>query len=315
MDEHDGLGGAGDAEDDPVYERAAFWVVRLSSPDATDADRRAFETWRGADQAHSEAYAEMEAWRHAAGRVPDPRARKCKMPTGLVVLAVLLGLTGLVGHEAGLIDRLRADAWTDIGDIESMALPDGSRAVLNTDTALALRFTTEARDIDLLRGEAMFEVVPDRDRPFVVRGDGLRVRAVGTRFFVRANGSAEPVGVVEGRVDASMSAERVTIGAGEVALRGADGRLEVERGDVARATAWRDGKLVVSGKPLAEIVTELNRYRRGRIVLLGDVLGAQRFSGALDLRDTDGALDVLTATMGLRITRLTPFLVLVRAPA
>lgn len=315
MDEHKGLGGAGDAEDDPVYERATFWVVRLSSSDATDADRRAFETWRAADQAHAEAYAEMEAWRRAAGRVPDPRARRRKMPTGLAVLAVLLGLSGLVGHEAGLIDRLRADAWTDIGDIRSMTLPDGSRVVLNTDTALALRFTAEARDIDLLRGEAMFEVVPDLDRPFVVRGDGLRVRAVGTRFFVRADGSSEPVGVAAGRVDASTSAERVTIGAGEVALRGADGRLAVEHGDVARATAWRDGKLVVSGKPLAEIVTDLNRYRRGRIVLLGDTLGTQRFSGSLDLRDADGALNVLAATMGLRITRLTPFLVLVRAPA
>jgi transmembrane sensor len=307
---------AGDeAGDDPIYEQAAFWVVRLSSRDSTDADRQAFETWRAADPARAEAYAEMESWRRVAGRAPDARRRKRRPPTGVAGLAAALGLSGLVAYESGLVDRVRADAWTGVGGIETTLLPDGSRATLNTDTALALHYTTDERRIDLLRGEAMFDVVPDKARPFVVRGAGLGVRAVGTRFFVRADGDAEPVGVEEGRVDAWSSSGAVTLGAGEVALQAADGHLAVGRGDVARVTAWRDGKLVVSGRPLAEVVAELGRYRRGRIVLIGAGLGAQRFSGTLDLHNTDDALDVLAATMGLRVTRLTPYLVLVRDPS
>jgi transmembrane sensor len=246
---------------------------------------------------------------------PDARRRKRRPPTGLAGLAAALGLSGLVAYESGLVDRVRADAWTGVGGIETTLLPDGSRATLNTDTALALHYTTDERRIDLLRGEAMFDVVPDKARPFVVRGAGLGVRAVGTRFFVRADGDAEPVGVEEGRVDAWSSSGAVTLGAGEVALQAADKHLAVGRGDVARVTAWRDGKLVVSGRPLAEVVAELGRYRRGRIVLIGAGLGAQRFSGTLDLHNTDDALDVLAATMGLRVTRLTPYLVLVRDPS
>lgn len=314
MEEERTPAGDDEAADDPVYARAAFLVVRLASPDATDADRAAFATWRAADPAHAEAYAEMEAWRRVAGRAPDTRRRKRRPPTRLVGLAAALGLSGFVAYESGLLDRVRADVWTGTGDIETTRLPDGSRAALNTDTALVLRFTAAERDVHLLRGEAEFDVVPDSGRPFVVHGGGLRVRAVGTRFFVRAGGDAEPVGVAEGRVDASTSAGAVTIGAGEVALRSADGHLMVERGDVGRATAWREGRLVVTGQPLAAVVADLNRYRRGRIVLLGSGLGAQRFSGTLDIRDTDEALDVLVATMGLRVTRLTPYLVLVRPP-
>lgn len=302
-----------DAADDAIYEQATFWVVRLSSADATDADRAAFATWRAADPVHAEAYAEMEAWRRVAGRAPDVRRRPRKRPAGLAGLAAALGLSGLIAHETGLIDRVRADAWTGVGGIETLLLPDGSRAFLNTDTALALHFTSGGREIQLLRGEAMFDVVPDKTRPFVVRGGGLMVRAVGTRFFVRADGDGEPVGVAEGRVDAATATGAVTLGAGEVALRKADGDLAVEPGDIARATAWRDGKLVVSGRPLAEVVADLNRYRHGRIVLMGDSLGTQRFSGTLDLRHTDEALAVLAAAMGLRVTRLTPYLVLVRA--
>ncbi len=288
-------------------------MVRLASPDATDADRAAFATWRAADPAHAEAYAEMEAWRRVAGRAPIPagasggrrRASSVSRPRWACPAS---------SPTRRVLDRVRADVWTGIGDIETTRLPDGSRAALNTDTALVLRFTAAERDVHLLRGEAEFDVVPDSGRPFVVHGGGLRVRAVGTRFFVRAGGDAEPVGVAEGRVDASTSAGAVTIGAGEVALRSADGHLMVERGDVGRATAWREGRLVVTGQPLAAVVADLNRYRRGRIVLLGSGLGAQRFSGTLDIRDTDEALDVLVATMGLRVTRLTPYLVLVRPP-
>lgn len=301
-----------DAEDDRIFEEAAVWVARLSSPDATDADRRTFELWRGADPAHAEAYAEMDAWRRTMGHMPDPRRRKRKTPKGLAVLAVL-SLSGLLAYESGLIDRLRADAWTGVGAIETTVLADGSRVDLNTDTAIALRFTPGERGIELLRGEAVFEVVPDRDRPFVVRGSGLSVRAVGTRFFVRVDGAADPVGVVEGGVDAVTAAGRTTIGAGEIARQGADGRLVAERGDVERAIAWRKGKLVASGQPLSEVVADLDRYRHGRILLLEAALGARRFSGTLDLRDTDDALAVLAASMGLRIIRLAPFLILIQA--
>lgn len=81
-----------------------------------------------------------------------------------------------------------------------------------------------------------------------------------------------------------------------------------------RATAWRDGRLIYSGKALAAVLTELNRYRRGRIVLLDRGLGERRVTGAFDARNTDDALDVIAATMGTRIRRLSPLLVLVGSP-
>ena len=81
-----------------------------------------------------------------------------------------------------------------------------------------------------------------------------------------------------------------------------------------RDTAWRDGRLIFAGQPLAAVLAELNRYRRGRIVLLDRGLGARRVTGAFDARNTDEALDVIAATMGARIRRLSPLLVLVGSP-
>ena len=76
--------------------------------------------------------------------------------------------------------------------------------------------------------------------------------------------------------------------------------------------AWREGRLVFSGQPLSVVLAELERYRRGRIVSLDPTVGTRRFSGTLDPRDTDEALAVLATTMDVRITRVTPLLVLVR---
>ncbi|MBB2962842.1 FecR family protein [Methylobacterium sp. R2-1] len=310
MNEREPPDASEETEDDPVYEEAALWVARLSSADATEADRTAFEAWRAADPAHAEAFAEMDAWRRTMKRAPDPRQRR--VPKGLTALAAAIGLAGLLGDPLGWVDRMRADAWTDRGRIEMTTLPDGSRVDLNTDTALALRFTPGERGVALLRGEAVFDVVPDAGRPFIVRGNGVRARAVGTRFFVRVDGSAVPVGVAEGRVDVATEAGETRLQAGEVAVRGEDGQPVARTSDVARALAWREGKLTVSGQPLSHILNELERYRRGRILLVDYSLGSRRFSGTLDLRDTDAALDVLAAAMELRLTRLTPLLVLVR---
>lgn len=301
-----------DAGDDPVYEAAAVWVARLFSPDATDDDRKVFEVWRAADPAHAEAYAEMEEWRRTMGQIADPRRRKRGKPKGLAVVTAL-GLSGMLAYHFGLIDRLRADAWTRVGAIEMTTLADGSRVDLNTDTALAVHFTDRERGIALLRGEAVFDVVPDPGRPFVVRGDQVRVRAIGTRFFVRVDTDADPVGVAEGRVEVSTPAGNATIGGGEVARRNPNDRLVAQRSDVERAIAWRQGKLIFSGQPLSAVLIELQRYRVGRIVLLDSAIGTRRFSGTLDPRSTDDALKVLADTMGVRVTRLTPLLALVRS--
>lgn len=299
--------------EDPVHEAAAAWVARLSSPDATDRDRDACTAWRAADPAHEAAYAEMDALWRKLGQVPDPRQRR-RTPKGLAGLAVLLVLGGALAFQLGLIDRLRSDLWSGVGDIVHATLADGSRIDLNTDTAVALHFSAGERAVELLRGEAHFDVAPDPGRPFVVRGDGLSVRAVGTRFFVRADGADNPVGVVEGRVEVTGAGRPLRVSAGETVRRAEAKGLSVAMASLDRETAWREGRLRFSGERLSTVLTELNRFRHGRIVLLDAAAGERRVTGAFDPRDTDEALDALGSTLGVRITRLSPLLVLVGSP-
>jgi transmembrane sensor len=307
-------------DEDPVEADAAAWVVRLSSSDATEADRAAFEAWLAADPAHAAAHAEMAAFWHRLGHVPDARRRRtakgpatgsAKGPAGLAALVVL---GGALAWQAGLADWLRADLWSGVGTITHATLDDGSRIDLNTGTAIALRFTGTERRVALLRGEAAFDVARDPGRPFVVEGGGVSVRAVGTVFVVRADEPGRPVGVAEGRVDVGIGGRHLAVSAGEAVVVPDGAPPSVAKADVGRAMAWRDGRLTVSGEPLSDVLATLRRYRRGRLLLLDAEAGARRVTGAFDLRDTDEALDAIAASLSLRVTRVTPLLVLVGAP-
>lgn len=284
-----------------VAEVAALWVARLQSSDATDAERRACTAWQAQSPANAAAYAELEALWGTLGAVPLAPRRPRAAVAGAALVVLALGVAA--GPEVAV--RLRADAVAPVGEIVHMTLPDGSRLDLDSGTAVALRFDGRARRVEILRGRAFAEVTPDPSRPFTLEAGHLVARAVGTHY----GASDKAVTVTEGTVEARWPEGTVTLHAGEAADL-VSGRLETARADPA-ARAWRDGRLVVSGRPLAEVLDELSGYRRGHILLLDRAAGARPVSGVFDLADTDGALDMLAASLGLRLTRV-PGLVVLR---
>lgn len=234
---------------------------------------------------------------------------------GAVALLLVVGL-GAALHQAGVVDRMRADHATTVGEIASIRLQDGSTVTLNTDTALTVRFQGGERRIELLRGEAFFDVAKDPTRPFTVTSGALSATARGTRFDVAsAPADGVEVQVEEGRVEVAEGARIAMLDAGDAAVRGPSGEIAKTTAaiDVGDATAWRDGKLVVSGRRLGEVLATIERYRRGRIVVLDQRAAKLRVSGTFDLRDTDQAIASIEASLPVTTTRLTGALILIRS--
>lgn len=180
---------------------------------------------------------------------------------------------------------------TGVGEQRSFHLADGSRVQLNSRSRLRVKFSEKERAIELLSGQAMFQVEKDRHRPFVVRAGTAQVRAVGTQFDVYRRGDATTVTVVEGRVAVSgkkVQLENAAAGSSAVVTSDEsprDGPREVvvsagerlivaqavtpqpESADVAAATSWIRGQLIFKSTPLSVVVEEFNRYNRRHIVL------------------------------------------------
>ena len=221
--------------------------------------------------------------------------------------------------------RFQADHLTAVGEQARILLPDGSVAWLNTATALAVDFGQERRTVTLLRGEAEFEVAEDAGRPFDVLARDGRSRALGTVFAVRDlgrrnKGPDATVTVAEGLVEVVSPAPTASLSGGRVLLS-AGRQVDYNEGEapgvvreVSRpaATSWRDGILAMEDMAFEQALAEIDRYRPGRILLLAEPQDLEPVTARLSLADLDDGLDALAATHGLRVTRITDYLVVLR---
>lgn len=307
--------------DDSILEAAATWVARLQSDDATAIDRQAFERWLGEHPDHRTAYDELRALWSDLGEVPISEGRLGELQTqrrrrvgGFVGLCLAAGVA-ILSLATPYGDRWRADYYTGVGEVRRIALEDGTEVDLNTDTALVVRYEQARRTVRLLRGEAFFSVAKNPLRPFVVEDGALSATALGTRYSVGsvAVDQAAAVQVEEGRVEVEAAGQKAVLGAGEAATVDRQGRISLSKADVAAGTAWRDGKLVFSRRPLSDVLSTLERYRRGHILLVDEAAGSLEVSGIFDLRDTDDALRVLEASLPLRVIRLSDLMVVVQS--
>jgi transmembrane sensor len=193
----------------------------------------------------------------------------------------------------------RAESYATVtGEQRAVELADASLAHLNADTRIEVRMGDDAREVRLLRGEALFKVSHDAARPFRVHARGGVVQAIGTQFNVYARPEGTRVSVLEGRVRVMAEAsaatgepvpppQALTLAAGEEALIGLDGALSrVASPDIEDAVAWRQRRLVFEDAPLEEIVREFNRYSRAhRLRLEGVEPGSHRYDGTFDADD------------------------------
>jgi transmembrane sensor len=171
---------------------------------------------------------------------------------------------------------------TSRGEFRRVALADTSIATLNSDSKLEVRFTTARRQIDLVKGEAWFEVAKDKSKPFVVAAAGVEVRAVGTAFGVRRFPNGAEVLVTEGTVEVWTGQARARLVAGErsfLPYNAAQITVARQPQEIQRKLAWRDGNLVFTRQNLGEAVADFNRYSARQIVIADPALERERIFG------------------------------------
>jgi transmembrane sensor len=182
---------------------------------------------------------------------------------------------------------------TGLGEDRTVTLEDASRIELNARTRLRVRYSGGLREVELLEGQALFQVAKDAARPFVVRTDSAQVRAVGTEFDVYRHGAETRVTVLEGTVAvqpvlanaAIVSPADVLIGAGEQAVVPQQGKPQAHPTNAVAATAWTRGELEFVETPLSEVAEEFNRYSPRRLVLASSSLTNVRISGIYSSAD------------------------------
>lgn len=333
---------------DPAGQRirreAAEWLTRHDRG-LTAAEQDEFFQWQAADPRHREWFARHRAgwrrldaiadWRPEHGTEPNPDVlarpirRRWARPIFMTAFAAALAL-------AAVVIWPRAPASTApqaaSGGYERRILDDGSVAELNHGAEIEVNFTAAERRVVLRRGEALFTVSKNPQRPFIVRARGVDVRAVGTAFNVRLEAASVEVLVTEGRVqvappvaataavasDATPPAPVPLVVAGERALvtlstPAAPAITKTTEAQLARVRAWQPQLLDFSSTPLSEVLAELNRRNRVQLILADPASARVPIVASIRSDNIEGFVGLVTAAAGLRVERRSDYEIVLHA--
>ncbi|MFC7292703.1 FecR family protein [Hirschia litorea] len=327
---------------------ACAWIAKIDGGSATSEDiqalrgwlqvhpenKRAFEMFssdfiavRDLLSTVGEAVLDLEAASNPsnsfAGWLKTAKRNWGLMATGGALAASLIWGSFMLpgGFMDSVIPKTESPVFyaSNVGEQETIQLADGSTVMLNTDTELSVEYTPYERRVQLVKGEAVFNVAKDPNRPFRVHSNRTVVQAIGTVFSVKSVKGKVELLVEEGIVEMTANAvakvsidlnnsielsekRRVTSGSYAVFESETDKLTEIK--DIAlveRRMSWRKGMLTFDNEPLREIVEEYNRYSGRRIVVEDPALQEIAIGGTFPIGQTDAFLDALEQGFGIAV--------------
>lgn len=331
-------------------EQAAALRIKLAESPGEDAELRA---WLAQDPSHAQAWRAVQrpwaflgeqstsppmirlrrtalAHAHNALRSNWLRARFSRSPARLATAATLvlaLGASWLWWHS-------RPDVYsTGAGERRTVRLSDGSRLTMDASTEVTVRYTSDARTLVLVKGQARFDVAHNPQRPFTVTADGRKVVATGTAFDVNVMGPKLMVTLLKGHVvvlpqnasvrpfivpapgnppgsgpkmaDVAVTGippnwSRIALDPGEQLVMADGAAPRVKRVDVQGITAWERGEVIFKNERLADVIQRMNRYLPQPIVV-GDSRSADlRISGVFREDDVNGFVSTVVSYLPLQ---------------
>lgn len=305
-------------EDDPL-EQAADWQLRLQEDPHARAE---FERWLHASAQHRAAWQTMEKLWGALGEIVPPRVAHPAPPPlpiatsrplrrrrwlSVAMAAGLAAVAVIIAPQATL--ALRSDYHTGVGETRAVQLADGSTITMSPQSALRL-VSGDARQVELIQGQAYFQVAPDQQHPFIAKAGELSVRVLGTAFDLELHADSAEVALEHGQVQAENAqpplSERLMPGQ-RLKFSWPSGTVERSQLDPSQVASWRSGSLFVENQSVADIVAHLQRYTPGWIIITDPALKQRRITGVFDLQNPDRALTALAQSLAVQSRQMTPW--------
>lgn len=159
---------------------------------------------------------------------------------------------------------------TPRGGQYQIILPDGTHVWLNASSSLKFPTTFKSfeRKVELI-GEAYFEVVSNKKKPFKVLSDNQLIEVLGTHFNVNAypDEQTTKTTLLEGSVKVSLFSEEgnsFTVKDYKVLKPGQQAKLlqniKISQVDTEEAVAWKNGELMFSSQDIKSVLRQISRW-------------------------------------------------------
>lgn len=203
-----------------------------------------------------------------------------------VAAVLILGLLSFNIYQIIKVDPASAvDNVIEVprGQRVSLSLSDGTKVWLNSDSRFSYpsKFSNKSRTVKL-QGEGYFEVAHDDKVPFVIDGNQLSVKVLGTKFNMKSYpDEATAVILQEGKVEVYTpdNENRMTLHPNEqIRYSKATGMLFSKNRDLSAGEDWRYGNLTFTENSLKEIMNTLERKFDVQITITDPFLSEEIFT-------------------------------------
>jgi transmembrane sensor len=228
-------------------------------------------------------------------------------------------------------DSNKNEIFTKKGSKTNIRLPDGTQVWLNADSKITYpdNFRGATREVQLT-GEAFFDVVKDKTRPFVIHTRTVDIKVLGTAFNVRSypNEKKTETSLIRGLVEVTLvdrpdkkiilrPNEKLSVDnamltghslqepshSPELPVAGLPGiKLEkitlMSADSSAMAAAWVNNKLVFDNEPFEQVAFKIERWYNVNMVITDEALKSLRFSAVFEKESLQEVMEALRMTTG-----------------
>lgn len=176
-------------------------------------------------------------------------------------------------------------------DVRTVILPDGTKVWLNHSATLTYprQFAGNERSVHL-EGEAYFEVTKNRQKPFIVESEAMRVRVLGTTFNFKSSHDCRlaEASLIEGEIEVKGKNEEgmiVLVPGQKAELNKSTRRLQVKQVDARMDAVWHNGLIPFEQADIFAIAKTLERFYGVKIILSPDIQSSKTYSGVIKRKD------------------------------
>lgn len=312
-----------------LQKEMALWIVRLNTDDLHERQQAQieFEAWRSKYPEHHDQLDQMLNFSetmqqfstthgissqnvHNSMKVSQ-QSKKHILQLFSKVLVFCVSIGGVVYFTAHstMMSYYTADYKTEIGQMHSITLEDGSKVTLAAKSAIKLDFTAEKRQINLVQGDIYIDVAKDPQRPLIVHTAQADFKALGTRFIVYQYANSSVLNMLHSKVETRSLAKNSQVKVvkqGEKISADALGLSPISELDIASTEfAWDKHQILADQLPLADLLTNLGRYHHQYLIFNHSTLKDYKVSGVINAQqDLDQTLRLLVTQYPIKITKL-----------
>ncbi len=255
---------------------------------------------------------EEAAWQKFHNRIHNTPSETAKVKSigsfyWLRIAAMLILFAGAAFLTYKIFDNRKVKTLTvqSLTSVIVDTLSDKSVITLNKNSTLSYpeKFKGNTRTVDL-KGEAFFNVTPDKTKPFIIHVNGVTVKVVGTSFNIKSvNGNTEVI-VETGIVEVTKENKKIELHPDErVVVNKDDSALVKENETGTLYNYYRTKEFECDNTPLWKLVEVLNQAYNTNIIIERKELLNLPITTTFHNESLDNILEIIRQTFNISVSK------------